>query len=347
MAEIKFYDIASNTWYYQAAEGAVQPDAVPASRVEPCVVVQPAADGSSYNLYMFGGSWADDERSSYNDMWILSLPSFKWFKVDYPTQAPWQIAGGRTSHTCQIIGNRQMAIIGGGRSAEAHDQCRNTSLFVFDMSTLSWRNGFDSTQEIYTLPTLITDVIGGHGGGDANLTLNRPTLWNDAYTTKIFTRDSSITVGPSTVNNTDTPGKMASPSAPISTGVIVGSVIGGILALVVLGAIGMLWYKRSGRGAAKTSTPVGFAELDIQELSPDKALYELQGPVPGLHELQGGNKEGLEAAAKRGYISEEHGAYHQGSYGGLPVGRLPGPWSPDVTADTELLEKRSSVKSLH
>lgn len=322
LVEIKFYDIASNTWYYQTAEGAVQADVVPAYRVEPCVVVQPAADGSSYNLYMFGGSWADDERSAFNDMWILSLPSFKWFRVDYPNQASWQIAGNRTSHTCQIIGNRQMAIIGGGRSAGAHSQCKNTTLFVFDMSTLSWRNGFDSTQEAYALPTLITDVIGGHSGGDADSTLNRPTLWNDAYTTKIFTRDSSVTAGPSTVINTDAaPSTTADASAPTPTptGAIVGGVIGGILALVALGVIGMLWYKRRGRGAAKTNTP-SFAELDVQGLSPGDTLYELQGPTLHLHELQGEAKGGLEAAAKGGYISGVHEPYHpenMGSYRGL------------------------------
>lgn len=300
LAEIKFYDIASNTWYYQIAEGAVQPDAVPTSRVEPCVVVQTAADNSSYNIYMFGGSWADDERSAYNDMWILSLPSFKWFKVEYPTQASWQIAGGRTSHTCQIIGNRQMAIIGGGRSAEAHDQCRNTSLFVFDMSTLSWRNGFDSTQEAYVLPALITDVIGGHGGGGADLTLNRPTLWNDADVTKIFTRDESAAPASGTGVAAPSTTASASASAPISTGAIVGGVVGGVLALAVLGAIGMVWYKRRGRKAAR------IAELDIQELSPGEAPYELQGPNPNLHELQGGTEESLEAAAKGEYTPKEH-----------------------------------------
>lgn len=142
----------------------------PAPRVEPCVVVQPAADHSSFNIYMFGGSWADDETSTYNDMWILSLPSFK---VDYSNQASW---GGRTSHTCQIIGNRQMAIIGGGRSAEAHDQCINTTLFIFDMSTLSWTAGLDSTLTAYTVPALITDVIGGYGKGGCQLNLEPSNL---------------------------------------------------------------------------------------------------------------------------------------------------------------------------
>lgn len=280
--------------------------------------------------------------STYNDMWILSLPSFKWFKVGYPTQAPWQIAGGRTSHTCQIIGNRQMAIIGGGRSAEAHDQCTNTSLFVFDMSTLSWRNGFDSTQETYALPALITDVIGGHGGGGANLTLNRPTLWNDAYTTEIFTPNDSITEKSNTVTSTvasNTPNTMTGTHAPTPTGVIVGGVVGGIFALIVLGTIGVVWYRRRGQQVVEASTLTNFEEPEIQELSPDRGVHELQGPTPYLHELEGGNKKGLTTTTARGkYTPEGHELYRQEN---MDVYKLTGglPQPPRSREDSSLLTK--------
>lgn len=291
LAEVKFYDIASSAWYYQVAEGAVQPDVVPAARVEPCVVVQPAADHSSFNIYMFGGSWADDETSTYNDMWILSLPSFKWFKVDYSNQASWKVAGGRTSHTCQIIGNRQMVIIGGGRSAEAHDQCINTTLFIFDMSTLSWTAGFDSTLTAYTVPALITDVIGGYGKGGANLTLNRPTFWNDAHTTEIFALNASVTIGP--IGTADSDSAATSPAAgvgaPAPTGAIVGGVVGSILALAVLGTIVMVCCGRRTHG---TGIPAELPGPEIPELSSERALHELQGPILYLHELHGETASG-------------------------------------------------------
>lgn len=287
LTEIKFYDIASNAWYYQRAEGAVNPVATPPFRVEPCTVMQAAADNSSYNIYMFGGSTGDEEESSRNDMWILSLPSFKWFKVSDPTGAPSDIPGGRTSHTCQIIGNRQMAIIGGGRSAEAHKQCLSASLFIFDMSTLSWSSGFDPIQTAYSLPALITDVIGGHGGGGANPTFNRPTLWDNNYTTKIFEHEleGSVTTGPSDAAKT----KTASPgvSSRLPTAAIVGGVVGGIVVLAALGAIGMVYRKRRGR---KTSAP----PEEVQELSPEGAAHELQGPISYLPELQGTRVEDLD-----------------------------------------------------
>lgn len=48
---INVYDIATSTWYNQATNGPT-----PDVRVNPCSVVAAAADGSSYNIYMFGGN---------------------------------------------------------------------------------------------------------------------------------------------------------------------------------------------------------------------------------------------------------------------------------------------------
>ena len=50
MSTVNVYDIATNSWYNQATNGDY-----PDLRVNPCSVVAAAADGSSYNIYMFGG----------------------------------------------------------------------------------------------------------------------------------------------------------------------------------------------------------------------------------------------------------------------------------------------------
>ena len=52
MATIDVYDIASSTWYRQTTNGEY-----PDTRVNPCSVVAAAPDGSSYNIYMFGGEY--------------------------------------------------------------------------------------------------------------------------------------------------------------------------------------------------------------------------------------------------------------------------------------------------
>ena len=50
MNTINVYDIATGEWYNQATSGPT-----PDTRVNPCSVVAASPDGSSYNIYMFGG----------------------------------------------------------------------------------------------------------------------------------------------------------------------------------------------------------------------------------------------------------------------------------------------------
>lgn len=50
MNQVNVFDIATSSWYTQATSGEY-----PELRVNPCAVIAAAADGSSYNIYMFGG----------------------------------------------------------------------------------------------------------------------------------------------------------------------------------------------------------------------------------------------------------------------------------------------------
>lgn len=49
MNVINVYDIATSSWYLQSTSGTP-----PKIRVNPCATIAAAADGSSYNIYMFG-----------------------------------------------------------------------------------------------------------------------------------------------------------------------------------------------------------------------------------------------------------------------------------------------------
>ena len=79
MNNIDVYDIASSTWYKQSTSGPT-----PGIRVNPCAVAVSAPDGSSTNIYMFGGQslLPYGNQTQYNDMWILTLPSFTWIQVN-------------------------------------------------------------------------------------------------------------------------------------------------------------------------------------------------------------------------------------------------------------------------
>lgn len=97
MNEIDVYDIAQSSWYTQSTSGPT-----PDIRVNPCAVAASAPDGSSTNIYMFGGQNLQPygNQTEYNDMWILTLPSFTWIQVDQSGQS---VPYGRSGKTVRCV----------------------------------------------------------------------------------------------------------------------------------------------------------------------------------------------------------------------------------------------------
>ncbi|KAF1848421.1 uncharacterized protein K460DRAFT_353400 [Cucurbitaria berberidis CBS 394.84] len=133
MNVIDVYDIAKSTWYKQSTSGKM-----PEYRVNPCATVAAAADGSSYNIYMFGGQNLQPAaaQTQKDDMWILSVPSFTWIQVDQDKQA---VPYARAGHACHVW-DGQMIVVGGFISQEI--SCESPGIYVFNMSSLSWSNQF-------------------------------------------------------------------------------------------------------------------------------------------------------------------------------------------------------------
>ncbi|KAJ3571237.1 hypothetical protein NPX13_g5448 [Xylaria arbuscula] len=106
MTTIDVYDIASSQWYHQKTSG----DEIPQVRVNPCAVVFSAPDASSFNIYMYGGQnlLPVDEQVQYTDIWILTIPSFTWIKVDSPDNEP----PARAGHSCAAR-DGQIVVVGG------------------------------------------------------------------------------------------------------------------------------------------------------------------------------------------------------------------------------------------
>lgn len=109
MSEIDIFDIstlynggnASSGWYKQQATGNV-----PLARGAFCAVTVSAPDNSSHNIYIYGGL-NEHSDTYYDDVYVLSLPSFTWTMMYGPGNSP------RFGHTCHLVGNRQMLTVGG------------------------------------------------------------------------------------------------------------------------------------------------------------------------------------------------------------------------------------------
>lgn len=82
MGEISVFDIDTKTWHKQIAVPGSSSNTLPPGRSSGCSVVMSAPDGTSHNIYMYSGSSVYyDGGKRYNDLWVLSLPSFTWTNI--------------------------------------------------------------------------------------------------------------------------------------------------------------------------------------------------------------------------------------------------------------------------
>ncbi len=108
---------------------------------------------------MYGGQ---NEGGDFQDeIWLLSLPSFIWIKVNSGNTA-------RIAHTCHLVGNRTMLTVGGindiresgGWLLELCDFATGGIRDV-DLSDLVWDGGFNATTPAYEVPNPLISDVGG------------------------------------------------------------------------------------------------------------------------------------------------------------------------------------------
>ena len=91
-------------------------------------------------MYMFGGQNLIPyrEQIQYDDMWILSVPSFTWIKVDQDNQS---VPPARAGHTCNIW-DGQMIVVGGYVGQDL--SCDSPGIYTFNLSNLQWTTQYTS-----------------------------------------------------------------------------------------------------------------------------------------------------------------------------------------------------------
>jgi hypothetical protein len=176
-------------WYEQNTTGA------PGALTQGCSVVASAQDGSSHNVYWYGGfDGINFEGELDGDVWVLSIPSFIWMRVDSGNQSR-----TRAGHVCAKPYPDQMIIIGGYTSLAGDNiECLGSGFVqVFNLSDLTWLSGYDPmVWSNYSVPSLLSDKIGGNATGGATQTEPTPSgftndklssLFNQAYATSKIT----------------------------------------------------------------------------------------------------------------------------------------------------------------
>ncbi|KAH7326621.1 hypothetical protein B0I35DRAFT_139937 [Stachybotrys elegans] len=176
LGTLSVYDIANSEWYHQPTQGDV-----PGVRVNPCAVVATVPDASSFQVYLFGGQTLlpYEEQDQYDDMYILTIPSFTWIKVDQSGQ---DVPYPRAGHTCTLQ-DAQMIVVGGYVGEDV--DCDSPGIYVFDVSSLEWLDRFTAADHEpnystgnsvldssygYRVPRVVRDEIGGDEDGGATVT---------------------------------------------------------------------------------------------------------------------------------------------------------------------------------
>lgn len=263
---VDIYNLETKRWTKQSTDGPT-----PKYRVNPCAVVASASDGSSHQIYFFGGQNLVPymQQEQYEDMWILTIPAFTWIKVDQDNQS---VPPARAGHTCDIVGS-QMVVVGGYVGDEL--SCDSPGVYVFDVSNLQWATTYSAaaagfsgkgskggkgavSSGPYRVPEAVVKVIGGNGEGGAKVT--KPIRQADPDS-PIFTGEppgyrytqypklsfATITAADGsliTTTSTSRPDGDDGGSSP-NIGAIVGGVVGGIVFIVLLLFLGAyILYRR-------------------------------------------------------------------------------------------------------
>ncbi|KAK1750750.1 autophagy-related protein 3 [Echria macrotheca] len=253
MEQIFLYDVLSSKWYTQNATGDV-----PEMRARFCAGATWAADQSSYNIYLYGGAGMPPDTAGFDDVYILTIPSFQWIKL-YPD-------GDKTgqyphhSLSCNVISGAQMLIIGGtfplGSQCDVPDQFGSHNLDLGEQNPdhAPWKLFLPSLTHP-AVPPLIASAVGGSADGGATKTAPSAGFSNPDLKV-LMTRKANIPTRTPTRSIPDPSESAKSGAAALPGGAIAGIAVGG--AVAVFCVVGLLtWFIRRRRHRAREASSHG------------------------------------------------------------------------------------------
>ncbi|GAP92145.2 putative kelch repeat protein [Rosellinia necatrix] len=132
LREIHFWDVDKKRWHSQLTTGETPPP-----RDRHCLGSARGLN-NTYEIYLYGG-YNPVNKVSFDDVWILSIPAFTWFRAD--TRASTQ----RQHHSCQVVGN-QMISVGGTpyfENVTTPDEW-SQGIGILNLTNLAWTNQYQA-----------------------------------------------------------------------------------------------------------------------------------------------------------------------------------------------------------
>ncbi|RPA80742.1 hypothetical protein BJ508DRAFT_362404 [Ascobolus immersus RN42] len=301
MNQVDIYDVASSQWYKQNTTGDT-----PELRRRFCAGVATAQDQSSYNIYLYGGMGFGDQIDGFDDVYILSIPSFKWIKAYPDNNRPDKDAFPHYDLSCTVINNAQMLIIGGtfprDMEVEACDVPAIQGVHNLVMGKQNAEKGFwgmfQPNLTKYELPKDIIDVIGGEPTGAAKV--KNPTGGFDHVDlNSLFTRSVKAQTREPTRRRPGEDGE----DKKSNKGAIIGAAVGGGVALVLAICLLFFCYRRHNRKNKQVNTQI--QQEDLRKNNSPAGLHIVtptsEMSQPPLYQSNSGNHYQQGAYGPTGY----------------------------------------------
>ncbi|KFG82558.1 putative cell wall anchored protein [Metarhizium anisopliae] len=251
--KIFVFDASGDMWSTQTATGEI-----PQNRRKFCMDVAWAPDKSSFNIYLWGGLSVPPpvvNTTSFNDVYILTLPSFVWVKASPPGHGNDTFTRGHYSASCNMVKSMSQMLVIGGTYPYPDVGCDidKDSWAQHDFWTGTWHNQGDNTtywalfNPNYTdnvVPSDVYKTIGGNRYGGATQTSPKGGFdpGNDPLQVLLGRKPTipprsptrEIASPTNTPSPTSTPTPTPVPSPGLSGGAIAGIVIGSLAGVALL-----------------------------------------------------------------------------------------------------------------
>ncbi|RHZ56808.1 hypothetical protein CDV55_105437 [Aspergillus turcosus] len=239
METVSVYDVSGDKWYLQNTTGDIPPQLT-----QFCSVYASSPDGSSHNIYIYGGyDGLNTQNTPSDDVYVLSLPSFSWIKL-YSGNS----THGRSGHRCVKPYPDQMLVLGGVHLDPTY--CLDGGVIqVFNLNTGKFQNSYNpKVWSDYEVPDLVTAIIGGDSKGGA--TKVSPTSWTNSSLADVFNTKYTKTIStwyPYNSTTISSPTIVPIPDKGSSFPSWAGAIIGVILGLLLITAAVIFWCLRRRR----------------------------------------------------------------------------------------------------
>lgn len=246
--------------------------------------------------YIYGGASPPPSTSGYDDVYILTIPTFTWIKI-YPNTTN---ATGQFPHhslSCNVVNQGQMLIIGGtfplSSTCDVPAQLGTHNLDLGQQNPeKAWWQLFRPNLTTYAVPDAVVGVVGGGAkGGATNL---RPKEGFQAADLSILmARKASVAVRtPTRAIPSATGTGTSQPDKALGTGAIAGIAVGGATVFLMT-VVGCCWFARNKRQrhlATRVNTAPGVPYMqeppDGETWAPLSSPFTHPSPLPSRQQQQ-------------------------------------------------------------